>query len=219
MKPEIYSKMNELFPFLKNTPEDLFITKLIPKGETIFNEGDSCGGVPFVISGTVRVSKIGKNGKEMNIYRVEKGETCVLTVTSVLSGSLYPANAIAEDEVEVIILPFDQFKKYMAASANFQQYVYNLIIERFQEVLTLIDEIIFQRTDERIIRYLLKHTSQNGDFIETTHDKIAIELGTAREVVSRFLKEMEKEGWIQPTRGKVIVTNRSLLQQKIADCD
>lgn len=216
MKEIIHKEIFELFPFFPDMPREVLVPKVIPKGEIIFNEGDHCGGVPFVIKGTVRISKIGKSGKEMNIYRVGKGETCILTVTSVLSSSPYPATAIVEDDIETIILPFDQFKQCMAISDDFRQFIYNLIIERFQEVLTLIDEIIFQRTDERIIRFLLKHTSNSGDTIEITHDKIAIELGTAREVVSRFLKEMEREGWIELVRGKVIVTKRSFLERKIA---
>lgn len=216
---KLFSKIIEQFPFLQDIPEDLFIHKTIHKDDLIFSEGDYCGGIPLIIDGIVRVSKVGKNGREMNMYRVGHGDTCVLTVTSVLSGNPYPATAVVEEDGEAMILPIEQFKNFMISNTLFQQYIYNLIIERFQEVLLLIDEIIFQRTDERIIRFLLKHTNENQKVIEITHDKIAVELGTAREVVSRFLKEMERGGWIQLTRGKIILKNRDILLQKIADCD
>lgn len=221
MKEAINSNLIQLFPFLQedfvNTSNGVVVKKAIPKGETIFDEGDICGGVPFIIKGTVRVSKVGKNGKEINIYRVTSGETCILTVTSVLSNSPYPATAITEQDVEAIMIPFDQFKNFMTSSFQFQQYVYKLIIERFQEVLTLIDEIIFRSTDERIVSFLLNNSQRDGDTIEVTHDKIAIEIGTAREVVSRFLKEMERKGWIQLARGKVIVSKRTLLEEKMTN--
>lgn len=210
----------ELFPFFKNIDfNQTFIIKTIPKGERIFDEGDLCGGVPFIIKGTVRVSKVGKTGKEMNIYRVAKGDTCILTVTCVLSNSPYPLTAVAEEDVETVIVPYDTFKQLMNTNFPFQEYIYKLIITRFQELLTLIDEIIFHSTDERIMRFLVKHTTEDGDVIETTHDKMAIEIGTAREVVSRFLKELERKDWVNLSRGKIVVKNRTFLEQKLANFD
>lgn len=212
----------ELFPFFKNIqdlPIKSFIFKNIPKGHTIFSEGDMCGGVPFILKGTVRVSKVGKTGKEMSIYRVTSGDTCILTVTCVLSNSPYPLTAVAEEDVETVIVPYEIFQQLMTISFPFQQYVYQLIITRYQELLNLIDEIIFHSTDERIMRFLLHQTVRDGDVIETTHDKIAMEIGTAREVVSRFLKELEKKDWIELARGKIVVKNRTILEQKLATYD
>lgn len=214
----ITESIYELFPFFRNmteVSEETFITKNIPKGEKIFDEGDICGGVPFIVKGLVRVSKVGKTGKEMNIYRVASGETCILTVTCVLSNSPYPLTAVAEEDVEVVIVPYETFKHLMNISFPFQEYIYKLITTRFQELLTLIDEIIFHSTDERIIRFLINHSKESGDVIETTHDKIAIEIGTAREVVSRFLKELERKGWIQLARGKIVIKERAILLQKL----
>lgn len=213
--------LKELFPFIEdieiNELNINYVKKSIPKGETIFHEGDACEGIPFVIKGCVRVSKIGKNGKEMSVYRVNAGETCILSVTSVLSKSTYPLTAIAEEDVEAVIVPCDEFKILMTASLNFQEYIYKTIISRFQEVINIIDEIIFHSIDERIIKFLLKNTKYNGDIIEITHDKIAVEIGTAREVVSRLLKEMERNNWIQLARGKVIVKKRNILEQQIKE--
>lgn len=209
----------ELFPFFKNVQEftnEMLIYKSIPKGQTIFKEGDRCGGVPFILKGIVRVAKVGKNGKEMSIYRVASGDTCILTVTCVLSNSPYPLTAVAEEDVETVILPYELFKELMNVSFPFQEYVYKLIITRYQELLTLIDEIIFHSTDERIMNFLLQHSKQDGDVIETTHDKIATEIGTAREVVSRFLKELERKEWIQLARGRIVVKDRAILEQKLA---
>ncbi|NLY79454.1 MAG: Crp/Fnr family transcriptional regulator [Lysinibacillus sp.] len=210
-----------LFPFIEDISVNglnvNYVKKVIPKGETIFHEGDRCEGVPFVIKGCVRVSKFGKNGKEMSVYRVNSGDTCILSVTSVLSNSTYPLTAIAEEDVEAVIVPCDDFKLIMTASLNFQEYIYKTIICRFQEVINIIDEIIFHSIDERIAKFLLKNTKNSGDVIEITHDKIAVEIGTAREVVSRLLKEMERNGWIKLARGKVIVKKRDQLKLQIKE--
>ena len=192
-----------------------YIKKSIPKGEVIFHEGDLYEGIPVIAKGIVRVSMVGKNGREMNMYRIFPGETCILSLTSVLSNQTYPLTAIAEEEVEAYIFPCDQFKLLMLTSSKVQDFICNTIIRRFMEVIQLMDEIIFRSTDERMINFLLKHTNKSGDLIEITHDKIALEIGTAREVVSRLLIEMERKGWVKVARGKVFVLKREILEEKI----
>ncbi|WP_017755535.1 Crp/Fnr family transcriptional regulator [Calidifontibacillus oryziterrae] len=212
----------KLFPFFKdirfeNDVESLFVTKVYPKGTKVFDEGDHCGGVAFLLSGRIRVSKIGKNGREVILYRIKRGDTCILTISSVLSGITYPATATVEEEVEVVILTVKQFKALLARNSELQQFVYRLLSERFLEVVTLMDEIIFRKTDDRLIEFLLSHTQENGDIIEKTHDEIATELGTAREVVSRIMKSLERNGFIQISRGRVRITNRLLLAEKLSE--
>lgn len=192
-----------------------YIKKTIPKGEVIFHEGDVCEGIPIIIKGIVRVSKIGKNGKEMSVYRVLPGETCILSVASVLSNHIYPLTAIAEEDVEAYVYPCEQFKILMTVSTKVQDYVYKTIIRRFMGIIQMVDEIIFQSTDERIINFLLKSSKKDGDVIEITHDKLAVEIGTAREVVSRILKEMERKGYIQLARGKILILKRAILEEKM----
>jgi len=211
----------ELFPFFEgisaNEMKINYVKKKFPKGETIFHEGDSCAGVPFVTKGCIRVSKFGKNGKEMSVYRVNAGETCILTVSSILSNEPYPLTATVEKDAEAIILPYQDFKLLMEVNPHFQEYIYKTISLRFLEVIKIIDEVIFQSIDERLVKHLLRYTKNDGDLIETTHDKIATEIGTVREVVSRLLKEMERKGWIQLSRGKVTVVERSKLEELMKD--
>lgn len=211
----------ELFPFIEeisvNELDIHYVKKKFRKGETIFNEGDSCAGVPFVAKGCIRVSKIGKNGKEMSVYRIHAGETCILTITSIFSNEPYPLTAIVEEDAEAIIIPYEDFKLFMDTSRNFQEYIYKIISHRFLEVIQVIDEVIFQSIDERLIKLLLKYTKNDGNRIEMTHNKIAVEIGTAREVVSRLLKDMEKKGWIQLARGKIFVIKRDELEQFIKE--
>jgi len=211
-----------LFSFLEKIEtefeEKKLLTKIIPKGTKVFDEGDECGGVPFVIKGVIRVSKIGKNGREIILYRLKSGDACILTITSVLSNIAYPAIAVVEENAEVILLTVPQFKKAMASNTDFQHFVYKLLSDRFLDIMTLIDEIIFRKVDERLIEFLLTNSEKNGDIIEMTHDDIAVELGTAREVISRLIKNLEKEGSIQLSRGKIRVVGRQALAKKLSEC-
>lgn len=215
MKKIERSTTETLFPFLKD--HSLFVSKRIPKGTVIFDEGDQCGGIAFVLNGSIRVSKVGKNGREVVLYRVCRGDSCILTIASVLSNISYPATAIVEEDVEVILIPVQQFKMQMAINFELQQFTYKLISERFLEVMTLIDEIIFRRIDERLIEFLLKQASKDGDIIEMTHEELAIQLGTAREVISRIMKGLERDGYIQLSRGKVRIMNHSNLKERLSD--
>lgn len=222
METEMASNIYELFPFFlelkeDNSEEPLYVAKKIAKRTKVFDEGTSCGSVAFVLKGTIRVSKIGRNGREVILYRVRSGDSCILTISSVLSNISYPATATVEEDAEVVLVTVQQFKTYMEKSAKLQQYTYKLLAERFIEVMTLVDEIIFRKIDERLIEFLLSKTKGNGDIIEMTHDEIAIELGTAREVVSRIIKGLEREGYIQLSRGKVRVVRMALLAAKLSE--
>lgn len=211
----------KIFPFLTElndaTLNPSLLTKIIPKGMKVFDEGDRCGGVPFILKGVIRVSKFGKNGREITLYRLTNGDACLLTITSVLSNIAYPATAVVEEEAEVVLLTVQQFTEMMKSNTYLQHFVYKLLSDRFLEVMTLIDELIFRKIDERLIEFLLGNSRQNGDIIEMTHDEIAIELGTAREVISRVIKSLEKEGYIQLSRGKVRVLNRKALEEKMSE--
>lgn len=187
----------------------------IPKGTIVFNEGDECGAVAFVLKGTIRVSKIGENGREVNLYRVKSGDSCILTISSVLSEIDYPATATVEEDVDVILLPAKTFKESVTQNYNLQEYIYKLLAERFLAVMTLIDEIVFKKMDERVVQLLLERLHEDGDTLSMTHDEMAVELGTAREVVSRVLKGVEKEGLIHLLRGKVQLVNRKELLSKL----
>lgn len=210
-----------MFPFFADLEKQssegpLYITKNTSKGTKVFDEGDQCGGVAFILSGTIRVSKTGRNGREVNLYRLRAGDSCILTISSVLANISYPATATVEDDAEVLLVTVKQFKWLMEKNSDLQQYVYKLQSERLLEVMTLIDEIIFRKIDERLIEFLLSKTHENGDIIEMTHDEIATELGTAREVVSRIMKGLEREGFIQLSRGKLRILRRSLLFVKLS---
>lgn len=208
-------KVHQFFPFFEN-PTIAFIQKAIPKDTVIFNEGDECGTVAFLLSGSIRISKIGKNGREIVLYRLESGDSCILTISSVLANISYPATAVVEEDAEAILLSVQQFKELMTINPEFQQYIYKLLAARLLEVMTLVDEIVFHKMDERLIEYLLRHSKNDEDIIEITHEELASQLGSVREVISRLLKGFERDGLIQLSRGKVKIMHRSGLEEKLS---
>ncbi|MBO2535767.1 Crp/Fnr family transcriptional regulator [Rummeliibacillus suwonensis] len=208
-------KVHQFFPFFES-PTIAFIQKAIPKDTVIFNEGDECGTVAFLLSGSIRISKIGKNGREIVLYRLGSGDSCILTISSVLANISYPATAVVEEDAEVILLSIQQFKELMTINPEFQQYIYKLLAARLLEVMTLVDEIVFHKMDERLIEYLLRHSKNDEDIIEITHEELASQLGSVREVISRLLKGFERDGLIQLSRGKVKIMHRSGLEEKLS---
>jgi len=187
----------------------------IPKGVMVFTEGDICDGIPYILKGEIRVTKIGRNGRELTLYHVKQNETCVLATTSVLSNTTYPANAIVDEDVEALLIPIQDFKNEMIYNNELQKFVYNTILNRYLEVITFVDEVILHSIDERVLKYLLKNSTQNHDIIKITHDRLASELGSVREVISRILKEFEQIGAISLARGKIIIINRGIIEQKM----
>lgn len=209
------SRVHQYYPFFENIKIES-VQKKISKGTVVFDEGDECGVVAFLLNGSIRVSKIGKNGREIILYRLGSGDSCILTISSVLANISYPATAIVEEDTEVILLPVKQFKELMVTNPEFQQYIYKLLSARLLEIMTLIDEIVFHKIDERLMEYLLRHTENDGDIIEITHEELASQLGSAREVISRIIKGLERDGLIQLSRGKVRVIHRSSLERKLS---
>ncbi len=176
-----------------------------------------CEHVAFIVSGVIRVAKIGENGKEVNLYRVCRGESCVLTISSVLSHSPFPATAIVEEDAEVLIVRKDTFAKMMTTNVELQTFVYDMVMNRFMAMMQMIEHIVFEKMDKRMIEFLLTRCKNSkANTIEMTHEHIAVELGTAREVVSRILKQFEREGYIQLARGKIKIVDKKGLYDKFA---
>ncbi len=176
-----------------------------------------CEHVAFIVSGVIRVAKIGENGKEVNLYRVCRGESCVLTISSLLSHSPFPATAIVEEDVEALIVPKHTFAKMMTTNVELQTFVYDMMMNRFMTMMQMIEHIVFEKMDKRLIEFLLTRCDNSKtNMIEMTHEHIAVELGTAREVVSRILKQLERDGYVQLARGKVKIVDKERLCDKFA---
>ncbi len=184
----------------------------LPEGTTVFRDGDPCRSYLLVVRGSVRVQKISENGKEIVLYRVEAGQSCVLTTSCLLADDDYLAEAVAETEVEAVTIPAGPFLDALGHSAQFRHFVFHAYGERIATLMALVEALAFQRMDTRLARRLLDKRADQGEIV-VTHHQLAADLGTAREVISRLLKDFEHRGWIRLHRGRIEIRDPESLRR------
>ena len=182
----------------------------IPVNESLFQSGGNCDDYLLVLDGVLRVCLFSENGREIVLYRVRAGQTCFLTTSCLLTSEPYTAEGVVEEEISAVLLPAALFRELMATSAEFRNFVFFSCGKRISKLMQLIETVAFERIDLRLSRFLVKAAEQ-GSTLETTHEQIASELGTAREVVSRQLKAFENKGWIDLKRNRVIILDKAAL--------
>lgn len=192
-------------------------TVTLDGGVEVYREGEACQRMAFVGDGSVRVFKRHDGGREITLYHVRQSESCILTASCVLTGQRYPATAIVENDHPVCaaILPPGHFHRWVHEHEVVRDYVFQMMSQRIADMMALIEEITFGKMDNRIAHFLIEKFTGEGTFLRSihiTHEQIADELGTAREVVSRLLKEFEKSGALELGRGRVRMTNERLLR-------
>jgi CRP/FNR family transcriptional regulator len=181
-----------------------------PIGTIGYSEGMPCNAYVMRLEGKSRVYKLSTSGREILLYRVAAGETCVLTTTCLLGRSDYPASTIVEEAIRDVIVPSHIFHQLMIDSAVFRRFVMENYGALISDLIVLLDEIAFHSIDIRLAKLLLDETSAK---LNRTHQQIADELGSAREVVSRQLKRFENKGWVMLGRGYIEVINKEALQK------
>ena len=179
----------------------------VPAGAILFDAKQPCRGFPLVLAGAVRVGMSAPSGREILLYRVEPGQGCILSGGCLLGHSDYAARGIAEDEVTLASLPPALFQDLLLGHEPFRRFVFGMYGERLAEVMQLVEEVAFRRLDERLAQLLV----HRGPVLESTHQKLADELGSVREIVSRLLRSFEERGWVKLERERVTLTDpRSL---------
>ena len=181
-------------------------------GSGIFGPGKPAENLLLLVSGTVRVQQLSDAGREIVLYRVHAGESCVLTTACLLAFEDYSAEGIAETDVEAILIPRATFDEIMAASREFRAFVFEAYSRRITDLFMVIEEIAFKRMDIRVAQKLLD-LKDSQSLLHLTHQQLAVELGTAREVISRQLKEFERRGWLSLRRGVVELTNLAAIER------
>ncbi|OAN43934.1 Crp/Fnr family transcriptional regulator [Paramagnetospirillum marisnigri] len=183
----------------------------VPAGTVLFRDGAECSNYVLVVDGAIRVHKLSEGGREIVLYRVERGQSCVLTTNCLIANEAYGAEGVAETPVEMIILPSSAFKTLLARSEAFRDFVFSAYALRIADLLMLIEEVAFGRIDVRLAGWLLGRAGADGA-VRATHQDMAVELGTAREVISRQLKEFERRGWVALGRGALTVLDRAAIE-------
>jgi CRP/FNR family transcriptional regulator len=183
----------------------------IPRGKDVFAEGDPIDAIALLISGEVRVYKIGETGREITLYRFGNGESCILTANAILSRQSFPAVATVERNAEAVMIPADAFRDWVGRYDLWRDFVFDLLSQRLSSVMALVDEVAFQRMDGRVAAFLTQRGRRENP-ISVTHQEIAAELGTSREVVSRILEDFVGRNLIRMARGAVEVLDFPALE-------
>jgi len=186
----------------------------LPVGQPVFHAGAACRHYLLVIEGEVRVYMVSDSGREVTLYRVGRGGSCVLTTSCLLGGEVYPAAAITESAVTAVVMPFESFEAAMDGSRVFRGFVFANLGQRLAQVIHRMEEVALGGIDARLIHLVLARMDADK-VVDATHEAMARELGTAREVVSRHLKRFEAQGLLHLRRGKVQVAAVDALRKLV----
>src|SRR5512135_313860 len=178
LEDEYYRQIAVVLPFLKQTDSPIarefrqaaYYTR-IPVGKDVFVEGDAVQSIALMLSGNVRVYKIGENGREITLYRFGLGESCILTANAIMNHQTFPAVALVESEAEAIMIPADTFRDWMRRYDEWRTFLFDLLSQRLATVMSIVDEVVFHRMDARVAALLLRRAEQ-GSIIQMTHQEI-----------------------------------------------
>lgn len=194
-------------PLQRQVFEQLTVLRLAA-GSPLFRDGDACGGFPMVISGRVRISRVLPDGRELVLYDVGPGESCVLSTSCLLGNARYNAHGACETEVELALLPRPLFDRLVAEHPPFRTAMFNLFGARLVRLVELAEAVGFRRVEQRLAAALLGA----GAELRTSHEKLAQRLGASRETVSRALKTFEGQGWVRLGRGVIGIVRPQALR-------
>ena len=211
--------------FLKDTLP--FWTKLTPEqqkmvvtgsGERVFSTGDmlhrgpvDCAGLYIIESGQVRAYSISETGREITLFRLFERDVCIFSASCMMKDIRFSVYMQAAEDTRTILIPTPIFRQLNLNSAAVSNYTNSILSSRFSDVMWLLDQILFTSMDKRLAQYLIERCG-DGDVLRTTHEEIARDLGTAREVVSRMLKYFQSESMVKLSRGQIELTDRKKLE-------
>lgn len=180
----------------------------IPAGQPVLHQGDECLNYFLLTAGSVRLFTRSASGREVTLYHVRPDSICVLTTSCLLGGRRFPAEAVADTDLRVRMMPKARFDDLMETAPSFRDAVFQSLAQRMDSLIQTIEKLALEPIDVRIAKYLL---SFDTALIQTTHQLVASEVGTAREVVSRHLKQLADKGMIQPERGAIRILDPDAL--------
>lgn len=180
------------------------ITKNYHQGDIILDENASIRSIPIVMKGMLKVIRTEEDGREILLYYIKAGESCIMSFLGGMHNEKSIVKAEIEEDAEILFLPVDKVSLFIKDHPEWLDYIFRLYHKRFEELLDIINAIAFKKVDERLLKLLQKKSELTGsEMIHTTHEQLANELGTARVVVSRLLKQLEEDGKLMLGRNKI----------------
>ncbi len=205
-----YPGLNEVDPPVASVRERLVPIE-VPAGTVLFDEGAPCRGFPLVLEGEIRVSRSAPDGRALELYRVVPGELCLVSAACLFRHQPMAARGIATRPSRLVVIAPDLFARWLE-TRSFRDAILGLFAERMADLTSLIDAVAFQRLDQRLAAALLGHGTQ----WRITHQALAEQLGTVREIVTRLLRRFEAEGWIALGRERIEIRDAAALRS-VAD--
>ncbi|HKK47234.1 MAG TPA: Crp/Fnr family transcriptional regulator [Balneolaceae bacterium] len=191
-------------PDMRKKLADLGFTKTFSEGEVILNENDYINTIPIVLRGSVKVMQSDDDYREMLLYYLQPGETCIMSFLGGMHHDTSKVKAVAEEETEILFIPIHKIGALIKDYPQWLDYIFRLYHKRFEELLEVTNAVAFKKMDERLLQFIRKKCNVTGSkTLSITHEQLANELGTARVVVSRLLKQMENEGLVELGRNKI----------------
>lgn len=204
--------LSALEPGAQTTLSRLIPTTL-PAGATLFHPGEAVKGYAIVLSGRVDVSLTGSTGREILLYSVVPGQSCIQSTMGLLGGSDYTAEAITQGNTELVLLPRDIFLRLVDSSPGFRAIVFRAFADRMQNMMMLLEKVAFQRVECRLAERLLELANAAPGPVRITQADLATQVGTAREVISRRLESWSRQGWVKTGRGTVEILDPTALSE------
>lgn len=180
--------------------------KSVKANQVLINPDSTDNEMPMILSGLLKVMRQDSYGDEIFLYYLEIGETCAMSIACCLEGRRASYLVVAAEDTRVWMVPMNYLDTWITRYPSFRRFVFGAYQQRFEELLSTIDSIAFQKMDERLLKYLLDTKEATGSFtIHKTHEQIANELHTSRVVVSRLLKQLEREERIEQHRNRIVI--------------
>jgi CRP/FNR family transcriptional regulator len=183
----------------------------VPAGAALFDEGAPCRGFPLVLGGEVRVARGAPQGRALELYRVAPGEVCVVSTSCLFGTRTMQAHGVAATATQLVLVDPPGFDRW-CSHAPFRSFVFGVFAERLADLMALVEAVAFQRLDQRLATALLGH----GAVLATTHQALAEELGTVREIVTRLLRRFERAGWLALGRERIELRDAVALRRVAA---
>lgn len=191
-------------PAVSKKLSELGISKQFKEGEIILNENAYIKAIPIVTSGSIRVMRTDEEGREILLYYIRAGESCIMSFLGGMHQDTSKVKAIADEETELLLIPIEKVSLLIKEYPEWLDYIFKLYHKRFEELLEVVNAVAFKKMDERLLEFLqTKQKHNKSHILQITHEQIAQELGTARVVISRLLKQMEEQGLVKLGRNKI----------------
>jgi len=215
MDEALWELLQRHFPALQDLPPDLrerlhqeASPLAVPAGAVLFEPNSPCRAFPMLLSGSIRVAKGGGNGRELQLYRVLPGESCIVTSSCLLGDAAYPARGVAESDLTAVVVSKSLFHLLVGQHAPFRAYIFSLFAGRLSDLMQLVEEVAFRKLDQRLASLLLA----KGENVHVTHQGLADELGSVREIISRLLKNFQDQGLVALGREQIQILDSARLK-------